>query len=162
MNHFSYENFLGLGRTLDLEELESEHWLEDIELLRLLRRHCLQGAFENFNYLLRTRILKRKDSLKKILESRDRDGRSLMHYAAKGGSVDILEKLMEHCSDRKLDEEDRLGHTLLHIACKYGTDDICTFLLSREDYKRSQIDKTTEHLWNAAHFAAAGGNNKIF
>nr|XP_022301467.1 ankyrin repeat domain-containing protein 50-like [Crassostrea virginica] len=148
--------------TLDLEELESEHWLEDIELLRLLRRHCLQGAFENFNYLLRTRILKRKDSLKKILESRDRDGRSLMHYAAKGGSVDILEKLMEHCSDRKLDEEDRLGHTLLHIACKYGRDDICTFLLSIEDYKGSQMNKTTKHLWNAAHFTAAGGNNKIF
>ena len=84
-----------------MEELESEHWLEDKELLLLLRRHCLHGALENFNYLLRTRILKKekKDSLKKILESRDRDGRSLMHYAAKGGSVDILEKLMEHCSD---------------------------------------------------------------
>ena len=142
-----------------MEELESEHLLEDIELLRQLRRHCLHGAFENFNYLLRTKI---NDSLKKILESRDRDGRSLMHYAAKGGSVDILEMLMEHCSDRKLDEQDRLGHTPLHIACKYGRNDICTFLLSREDYKQSQIDKTTEHLWNAAHFAAAGGNNKIF
>ena len=144
-----------------MEELESEHLLEDIELLRLLRRHCLHGAFENFNYLLRTKKLKRNDSLKKILESRDRDGRSLMHYAAKGGSVDILEKLMENCSDRKLDEEDRLGHTLLHIACKYGRGHICTFLLSRKDYLGSQIDKTTKHLWNAAHFTAAGGNNNI-
>ena len=31
-----------------------------------------------------------------------------------------------------------------------------------EDYKRFQIDKTTKHLWNAAHFTDAGGNNKIF
>ena len=147
-----------------MEELESEHWLEDIELLLLLRRHCLHGAFENFNYLLRTRILKKekKDSLKKILESRDRDGRSLMHYAAKGGSVDILETLLKHCSDRKLNDTDRLGHTLLHIACKYGRDDICTFLLSREDNIESEMEKTTNQGWNAAHFTAASGNNKIF
>ncbi|XP_078339911.1 uncharacterized protein LOC111109581 isoform X1 [Crassostrea virginica] len=149
--------------TLDLEELESEHWLEDIELLVLLRRHCLQGAFENFDYLLRTRILKKEnDSLKKILESRDRDGRSLMHYAAKGGSVDILEALLKLCSDRKLNDEDRFGHTLLHIACKYGRNDICTFLLSKEDYIESEMEKTTNQLWNAAHFTAAGGNSRIF
>ena len=72
MFYFIYHNlcksFLGLGLVLDQEELECEYSLEDMELLLLLRRHCLHGTFENFDSLLTTRILnKENDSLKRIL-----------------------------------------------------------------------------------------------
>lgn len=42
-------------------ELASELIFEDIYLSLLLRRHCQNGAFKNFEYLLDRRILKRYD-----------------------------------------------------------------------------------------------------
>ena len=157
-----YNNCFYLDLILHPKELECEHPLEDMELLLLLRRHCRLGAFENFDYLLKTRILNEEnDSLKMILDSRDKDGRSLLHHAANGGSVDILETLLKHCKKRNLHDKDNLGHTVLHIACRHGRYNICTFLLSKEDY-RSQMEKISKHRWNVAHFTAECGNNRIF
>ena len=53
------ETFLGL----DPEELESEHGLEDMELLLQLRRHCLSGSFAMFENLLTKMIIKKGQQL---------------------------------------------------------------------------------------------------
>ena len=70
--------------------------LGDMELLLLLRRHCVDGAFENFIYLFERKILKNVSKSLRIIESRDKNGCTLLHYAAKGGSKDILETLLKH------------------------------------------------------------------
>ncbi|XP_078339916.1 uncharacterized protein LOC111107523 isoform X2 [Crassostrea virginica] len=161
------------GLIPDPKELESEHFLEDLELLLLLRRHCLDGAFENFDYLLKTRILNEKDkknSLMKILVSRDRNGSSLLHYAAKGGSKDILRTLLDE-SDKhedepelklEVDDTNNFGHTILHIACKNSRYEICVFLLSDGNYASRLLKKKSERDWSAAHFTAVCGNIEIF
>ena len=97
-----------------------------------------------------------------MLDSLDKDGCSLLHDAAKGGSVDILETLLKHCSERNLNDRDHLDHTLLHIACKHGRYDMCAFLLSKEEYRKSQMNIKSKHHWNAAHFTAECGNYRIF
>ena len=97
-----------------------------------------------------------------MLDSVDKDRCSLLHDAAKGGSVDILETLLKHCSERNLNDRDHLDHTLLHIACKHGRYDMCAFLLSKEDYRKSQMNIKSKHHWNAAHFTAECGNYRIF
>ena len=33
---------------VDLDALDSEHLVEDMDQLLLLRRHCLDGTYENF------------------------------------------------------------------------------------------------------------------
>lgn len=137
--------------------------VEDMELLLLLRRHCLHGAFENFYYLLKSRILNKKDDkVLSILESRDREGCSLLHYAAAGGSKDILEKLLAHCTKRKVDDVNHSGHTVLHIACKYDNVDICKFLLSDDGRIDLLLTKESRSKWNAAHFTAVCGKFSIF
>ena len=134
-----------------------------MELLLLLRRHCLHGAFENFHYLLTTRILDKKDKrLLRILESRDRDGCSLLHHAAGGGSKDILETLLKHCTELNVDDVNHFGHTVLHIACKNGKYDMCTFLLSDEKCNKLLLTKTCHSLWNAVHYTAVSGNIELF
>ncbi|XP_078339585.1 uncharacterized protein LOC111108174 isoform X2 [Crassostrea virginica] len=148
---------------LNLNDLECEHMVEDMELLLLLRRHCLHGAFENFYYLLKSRILNKKDDkVLSILESRDREGCSLLHYAAAGGSKDILEKLLAHCTKRKVDDVNHSGHTVLHIACKYDNVDICKFLLSDDGRIDLLLTKESRSKWNAAHFTAVCGKFSIF
>lgn len=109
--------FIVLG--LILKELECEHTFEDISLLQLLREHCLLGAFENFDYLLKARIMDKKDqNLLKILEARDKDGRTLLHHAAEGGSKDIFKSLRKVCPQLSVADTAAYGYTVLHLACK--------------------------------------------
>lgn len=151
--------FIVLG--MILKELECEHTFEDISLLQLLREHCLLGAFENFDYLLKARILDKNDqSLLKILEARDKDGRTLLHHAAEGGSKDIFKSLRKVCPQLSVADTAAYGYTVLHLACKKGKYDMCAFLLSDNNYK-DLLGKESNQGWNAAHFAAVGGSVKI-
>lgn len=151
--------FIVLG--MILKELECEHTFEDISLLQLLREHCLLGAFENFDYLLKARIMDKNDqSLLKILEARDKDGRTLLHHAAEGGSKDIFKSLRKVCPQVSVADTAAYGYTVLHLACKKGKYDMCAFLLSDNNYK-DLLGKESSQGWNAAHFAAVGGSVKI-
>nr|XP_022297019.1 uncharacterized protein LOC111106580 isoform X2 [Crassostrea virginica] len=151
------------GIDVDLDELDSEHLVEDMDQVLLLRRHCLDGAYENFKYLLFKNILGKEDqSLLSILQSRDKMGSSLLHYSAEGGSKDILETLLKYCPELNVDDTNHFGHTVLHLACKRGRYSLCTFLLSSEKYSRLLLTKSCHNLWNAAHFTAVNGDIKIF
>ena len=145
-----------------MDELESEHAPGDMELLLLLRRHCVNGAFENFIYLFKRKILENDNKLLGIIESRDKNGCFLLHYAAAGGSKDILETLLKHSTKRKIDAPDRFGRTSLHIACKNGQYDLCAYILSNDNYCKRLLTKTSHNGWNAAHFTAVSGNVKLF
>nr|XP_022300024.1 uncharacterized protein LOC111108435 isoform X1 [Crassostrea virginica]XP_022300025.1 uncharacterized protein LOC111108435 isoform X2 [Crassostrea virginica] len=145
-----------------LDELESEVVLGDMELLLLLRRHCVDGASENFTYLFERKILKNVTKSLRIIESRDNNGCTLLHYAAKGGSKDILETLLKHCTEHTIYDTDHFGHTVLHFACKYGKYDLCAYILSDDTYCQRLLTKTSHDDWNAAHFTAVSGNVELF
>ena len=100
--------------------------------------------------------------LLRIIESRDHNGWSLLHYTAKGGSKDILKTLLEHFDESKIDDTDNFGRTLLHIACKNGQYDLCTYILSNDNYRKRLLTKTSHNGWNAAHFTAVSGNIELF
>nr|XP_022299685.1 serine/threonine-protein phosphatase 6 regulatory ankyrin repeat subunit C-like isoform X2 [Crassostrea virginica] len=157
-----HPNDLPMSLVPNLDELESEHVLGDMELLLLLRRHCVDGAFENFIYLFERKILKNDKKSFRIIESRDNNGCTLLHYAAKGGSKDILETLLKHCHECTIDDTDHFGHTLLHFACKYGQYDLCAYILSADNYCKRLLTKTSHDGWNAAHFTAVSGNVRLF
>ena len=114
-----------------------------MEILLLLRRHCEDGAFENFIYLFQRKILKNDKKSLRIIESRDNNGCSLLHYAAKGGSKDILETLLKHCTGRMIDDNDHFGHTVLHFACKNGQYNLCAYILSNDSYCNHLLTKTS-------------------
>lgn len=46
-----------------LKEIESEIMLDNIYLFMLLWRYCWDGVFINFEYLLKKRILKKKEDV---------------------------------------------------------------------------------------------------
>ena len=133
-----------------------------MELFRLIQRHCADGVFENFIYLFETRILKNEGKLLRIIESRDKNRCSLLHYAAEGGSKRIFEKLLKNCTERTIDDINHFGHTVLHIACKNGQYDLCEYILSNDKYCKRLLTKTSHNGWNAAHFTALSGNVELF
>lgn len=143
------------------EELESEIYFEDIYLSLLMRRHCRNGAFKNFNYLLKKKIIDRKDqNLLRILTSRDKDGRTLLHSAAEGGCKDIFLAIL-NASNQRVDDLTHCGHTVLHLACKNDKYHMCVSLLSNDNNAKLLLEKKSNQGWNAAHFAAASGNKDI-
>nr|XP_022300197.1 uncharacterized protein LOC111108529 [Crassostrea virginica] len=153
---------LPLSLTPYPDELESELVLGDMELLLLLRRHCVDGIFEKFNDLFERKKLKDVPNLLRIIESRDKNGCTLLHYAAKGGSKDIIETLLNHFTEHTIYDTDHFGHTLLHFACKYGQYDLCAYILSDDTYCQRLLTKTSHDDWNAAHFTAVSGNVNLF
>lgn len=109
-----------------LGEVESEFVFDDIYLSLLMRRHCRNGAFKVFEYLLTERIMKTKDSkfidnLIKILTSRDKYGYTLLHCAAEGGSIDIIRAIIKSMNQVnetfkiKIDDTTYDGRRVLHL-----------------------------------------------
>lgn len=155
-----------------LPELESELIFEDIYLSLLMRRHCRKGAFKNFNYLLKTRILDKDDkNINRILTSRDKNGYTLLHCAAEGGSTKIFEALMTAIKEKQVMKAKyfnkyvgvttHCGETVLHLACKYSRYNMCSYLLSRNEYKKRILTQKTSNDWSSAHFTAMGGSKLI-
>lgn len=118
------------------------------------------------------RILKKKNDYYdinriKILTSRDKDACTLFHCAAEGGSVDILNALIKAVNEvnKHVKKEDKIYIedvtfdclSVLHIACKNKNRSLCRHLLMNENYK-GLLNKKSKHGWNAAHFAAMGGD----
>lgn len=128
----------------------------------MLRRHCRNGAFESFNYLLQKKVLESKNINRiKLLTAHDRDGYTLLHCAAAGGSKDIFKSLKEAAHEIKIDDTTYGGHTVLHIACKHKEFDMSSYLLSDENNANLLLNKKSNQGWNAAHFAAVGGNIEV-
>lgn len=110
-------------------------------------------------------------NLLKILTSRDKDGYTLLLCAAEGGSVDIfkaLTKAMEEINrfvkmkDKiKIDDTTYNGRSVLHLACMNKHRSLCRELLIDDGYKDLLLYKTSVQDWNAAHFAAIGGDIDI-
>ncbi|KAH6692883.1 ankyrin repeat-containing domain protein [Leptodontidium sp. MPI-SDFR-AT-0119] len=61
------------------------------------------------------------------LTSTDKDGRSLMHWAAEAGKLEAIEVL--HAKKHPVDPRDDLGMTPLHDACRCGQADVAELLL---------------------------------
>lgn len=120
--------------------------------------------------------MKKKDceyyvNLLKILTSRDKEGHTLLHCAAEGGSKDIVKALIKamvevdkhsEIKDKiKIDDTTYDGLSVLHIACKNKHHSLCRYFLTCDNYKDLLLYKKSKQDWNAAHFAAMGGNINI-
>lgn len=110
-------------------------------------------------------------NLLKILTTRDNNGFSLLHYAAEGGSVDIVKALIKVVDEvnehSEMDERINIdnttydGRSVLHLACKNRHRSLCRYLLLDNNYKDILLFKKSVQGWNAAHFAAIGGDVHI-
>lgn len=129
----------------------------------LLRRHCRDGAFINFKYLLGKRILDKKEdaNLQQILTSHDKNGYTLLHCAAVGGSLNIFDAFINEGGRMKVHETTYDGLTVLHIACKNKHISLCRFLMFKNNFKELLLQKKSNGGWNAAHYAAAVGSLEI-
>lgn len=154
-------------RTCD--QLESELFFEDFYLSSLLRRHCQNGAITGFEYLLQKKILlKNGKRLSRLLTSPDKDGHTLLHCAAEGGSKDIFNAIINALKSLKITNLINVegttysGETILHLVCKTRDIKLCAFQLSNDNYENLLLKKNSKQRWDAIHFTAMSGSEQIF
>lgn len=108
-----------------------DYSIEDAELFQLLKRQCLHKAFPEFKYLVDTRI---KDKREDIFLKHDEDGCKLLHYAAQGGCILILDEILR-VSKIKLANIHKhtciRGQNALHFAVKYNKTDMAIHLFKK-------------------------------
>lgn len=94
-----------------------DYTIEDAELFQQLKQQCLYGAFEGFEYLVRSRIQPKKKE--DIFRQCDENGCILLHYAAQGGSILIVEEIIKNTSEDILEHKCIRGQNALHFAMRY-------------------------------------------
>lgn len=104
-----------------------DYTFEDAELFILLKRQCLHHAYREFQYLVQTRVDKKKEY---IFKKRDENGCILLHYAAQGGSTVILDFIIKNTSPDFLQNTCIRGQNALHFAMKYNKTDMIIHLIN--------------------------------
>lgn len=122
--------------------------------LKRIIQACEEGNLKNFLYHLEKEIGQRKH----LLCRTDKAGWNALHFAAKGGNLDIFRKLTvekEFCKRT----HDQMN--VLHIASKFGQNKLCEYILENEYFEDILHAKSVQGK-NACHYAAEGGYVKIF
>ncbi|XP_061186805.1 receptor-interacting serine/threonine-protein kinase 4-like [Saccostrea echinata] len=114
----------------------------------ILRVSCSNGNYEMSQYIL--------SKYPEMIDSVNEFGWRTPHYAARGGNINILQLLIDKGVSLSVTTHNK--ETLLHIACLYARYEICKYLLSVFQDNLQDMDARG---WNAAHFAAQGGDVRI-
>lgn len=117
--------------------------------LKRIIQACEEGNLKNFLYHLEKEIGQRKH----LLCRTDKAGWNALHFAAKGGNLDIFRKLTvekEFCKRT----HDQMN--VLHIASKFGQNKLCEYILENEYFEDILHAKSVQGK-NACHYACRRG-----
>lgn len=118
-------------------------------LVNILHMACLNGNNDLYLHI--------KDTYPDIQLNADKNGRSLLQYAARGGNRDILKDLLSKSKYPKCKLEIKNGDEIktLHVACLYGHEEMCRDIISQFPDTIHERDEDGLH---AVHFATVGGH----
>jgi ankyrin repeat protein len=97
-----------------------------------------------------------QDLVTALLRKKDSEGRTLLHFAAKGGSVEIFDFLLDLGLDLKA--QTKLDVTVLDIAAIHGRLNLVKHIVSLVP---DMVEVTDHHGFTVAHYAAREGNFDI-
>ncbi|XP_062611705.1 serine/threonine-protein phosphatase 6 regulatory ankyrin repeat subunit B-like [Saccostrea cucullata] len=124
---------------------------------------CQDGRLNMVKYLIETYPALLQDHT-------DVRGKSLLHWAAFSGNIDIFEYMLNLFENKnilhvpsdnipKADKTDNSGHSILHAACKNGHYYMGEYLLNRYPQLLNVCDNNGN---NVLHYTAEGGNVDLF
>ena len=84
------------------------------------------------------------------------DGWTILHYAARNGSYELLKYFTDIQVD--IDLKTNLGWNCLHIAAFYGHLNLCKKLIENHNF---DVHVTDEDGWTALHYSAINGSYEL-
>lgn len=116
--------------------------IEDTELFQLLKQKCIIGAHPGFQYLVDSRV--KPNEKRDIFMQCDKNGCLLIHYAAQGGSIAILDDIIEHGSKDLLKRKCIRGQYALHFAIKFEQYGMTAYIIKKmKDNEETRKEDTT-------------------
>lgn len=115
--------------------------IEDTDLFRLLKQKCIIGSHPGFQYLVESRVKPNKKL--DIFRQSDENGCLLIHYAAQGGSIAILDDIVEYGSKDLLRRKCIRGQHALHFAVKSKKHNMTGYLIKKMKYNEETKTKGT-------------------
>lgn len=132
--------------------------IEDAELFQLLEQQCLHKAFTEFKYLVDTRV---KNKKRIYFPATWRKRCTLLHYAAQGGSIVILEYILKIVSDDILEHTCIRGQNPLHFAIKYNKTDMAAYLIDKYPALNNFNHQDNAGVFAPVHWVAWHGNQLL-
>lgn len=120
---------------------------------------CMHIACE-FEKIKIVRFIAEHTHLQTLIPDKDALGWNALHFAAKGGNLNILEYLLNFKKEgMDIGCKTKDGKTLLHIACIHKNTEICDFVITQFKKNKSKFKellnaKTTNNGMTAAHYLA--------
>lgn len=128
----------------------------------ILQLACLAKNMNVYRYI--------KDTYPVLKRDKDKEGRTILHYIARGGNTNILEDLLKgsekrgsktfHASEwaKKEFKKSQKKINPLHISCLYGHEQMSRNLISQFP---NMLHETDEDGLHAVYYAAIGGNVSV-
>lgn len=151
--------------------------IEDEQLFKLLKRQCLHGVPSEFKYLVKTRVQPENCKKEYIFEQCDENGCILLHYAAQGGNIIILDDILRITSNKILGNKCIRGQSALHFAIKHDQEDMTNHLIelysaishekiqgtdsAATDINEKNMCKPVRGEFSPVHLAAWFGNTRL-
>jgi ankyrin len=147
--------------------LLGDYAIQDAELFQLLKWQCLNGVYISFKYLVRSRLKEKQG----IFRQRDENGCTLLHYAAQGGSIQILKEILS-TGILTVKAKCYRGQTVLHYAIKHKQTNMSEYLINNftnalvEEFTQSSEDERLEtrspkEFFDPLHWVAWNGNKEF-
>lgn len=145
-----------IKETNNMMKIKSDETGENI-----LQLACLAKNMEVYLYII--------DEFPGLKREKDEEGRTIVHYIARGGNTNILEHLLKVSKKQGskpfrasewAKKEFKKSHTKnpLHISCLYGHEQMSRDLISQFP---NMLHETDEDGLHAVHYAAVGGNISV-
>lgn len=133
-----------------------DYTIEDGQLFQLLKRQCLHGVLSGFKYLVDSRVHPKEKEY--IFKQRDENGCILLHYAACGGNILILDEILQIASDKVLEYKCARGQNALHFAIKYKQKDMTDHLIKKYSLLSTTI---SENMYSTDSNTSNHDNNMV-
>lgn len=175
--HYASKSNFKLLEYLADKTYNTPKYVDENELLNLIqkttdsKKTCLHIACE-FAKPKNVRLLAEHKRFEKFVHCTDKFGWNAMHFAAKGGDLEILKYLLK-INGMEIGCKTNDGKTLLHIACIHKRAQICKFVI--EQFTNPEVAnhedllnaKTTNNWLTSAHYLAVekqedGSEREIF
>lgn len=114
---------------------------EDAELFRLIKQKCIIGSHIGFKYLVESRV--KPNNKMDIFKQCDENGCLLLHFAAQGGSIVILDDIIEYGSKELLRYKCIRGQHALEFAIKFKHFDMTEHIIDKLSDENTQKANTT-------------------
>lgn len=115
------------------------------------------GCLQDYNITAALKRIALMDNVE--INAKDWLGRTLLHYAAAKGCMEVVQELLANEKFQSLNSMDSMGRSALMAAAETGQSEVCKALLDSPAFEQAEAKDIKG--WTALHFASSVGHVEV-